>query len=212
MEDMLKDVNAVPGVTGCFLCGSQGDVLASALPAVFDAAILSDVARTMNRTIAGLATARRRKVSEIHLVYEQNRLITKNLTDSYLCILCIRSINLPLLNVATDSIAKKVTGELIEGLRQTPSVPLTLEPPVTQPVNGTFFDNLQKELARAIGPMATLVLDEAIEGLGERRDFFPAEKGTQLVEKLSTEIPDEGKRLRFAEVALAALQEQTKRR
>jgi predicted regulator of Ras-like GTPase activity (Roadblock/LC7/MglB family) len=67
MEDILKDINAVMGVTGSFVCNGEGQVLASALPELFDKTILSTVGRTMAQTMAGLAIARRRKIGDDEL-------------------------------------------------------------------------------------------------------------------------------------------------
>jgi len=112
MEDILKDINAVVGVTGCFICNGEGQVSASALPDLFDETILSTVGRIMAQTVAGLAIARRRKIGDIDLVYDQGRLITKNLGEGCLCILCVRKINVPLLNLTANVAAKKLKTEL----------------------------------------------------------------------------------------------------
>ena len=112
MKGMLNDINAVVGVTGCFVCNGEGQVLASALPELFDESILSTVGRTMAQTIAGLATARRRKIGDIDLVYDQGRLIAKNLREGRLCILCVRGINVPLLNLTTNVAAKKLKAKI----------------------------------------------------------------------------------------------------
>ena len=61
MEDILKNINVMVGVTGSFVCKGEGQVLASALPELFDETTLSTVGRTMAQTMAGLATARRLK-------------------------------------------------------------------------------------------------------------------------------------------------------
>jgi predicted regulator of Ras-like GTPase activity (Roadblock/LC7/MglB family) len=61
MEDILKNINVVVGVTGSFVCNGEGQVLASALSDLFDETILSTVGRTMAQTMAGLAIARRLK-------------------------------------------------------------------------------------------------------------------------------------------------------
>jgi predicted regulator of Ras-like GTPase activity (Roadblock/LC7/MglB family) len=108
MEDILKDINAVVGVTGSFVCNDEGQVSASALPDLFDKTILSTVGRTMAQTMAGLATARRRKIGDIDLVYDQGRLITKNIGEGCLCILCVRHINVPLLNLTANVAVKKL--------------------------------------------------------------------------------------------------------
>jgi predicted regulator of Ras-like GTPase activity (Roadblock/LC7/MglB family) len=206
MENILKDINAVIGVTGSFVCNGEGQVSASALPDLFDETILSTVGRTMAQTMAGLTTARRRKIDDIDLVYDQGRLIAKNLGEGCLCILCVRNINMPLLNLTANVAAKKLAARL-KG-RERPSSRRKAKAPTSPPVNAAFLGQLEQELAREIGPMAALVIDEGIEALGESREFFPWDKVTHLVEKVSTEIADEGKRLRFTEATLQALREQ----
>ena len=108
MEDILRDINAVLGVTGCFVCNGEGQVSASALPDLLDETILSTVGRTMAQTMAGLATTRRRKFGDIDLVYDQGRLIAKNLGEGCLCILCVRNINAPLLNLTANVAVKRL--------------------------------------------------------------------------------------------------------
>ena len=208
MEDILKDINAVIGVTGSFVCNGEGQVSASALPDLFDETILSTVGRTMAHTMAGMANARRRKISDIDLVYNQGRLIAKNLGEGCLCILCVRNINMPLLNLTANVAAKKLAARL-KG-RERPSPRREAKAPAGPPVNAAFLGQLEQKLAREIGPMAALVIDEEIEALGESRESFPWDKATHLVEKVSTEIADEGKRLRFTEATLQALREQRK--
>ena len=115
MEDTLEDINAVVGVTGCFVCNGEGQVLASALPDLFDETILSTIGRIMAQTIAGLATARRRKVGDIDLLYREGRVVVKNLKEGCLCILCVRNINVPLLNL-TANVANKKLAEKIQAL------------------------------------------------------------------------------------------------
>ena len=112
MEDILKDINAVMGVIGSFVCNDEGQVLAFALPELFDETILSTIGRTMVQTMAALATARRRKIGDIDLVYDQGRLIAKNLGQGCLCILCVRDINVPLLNLTANVAAKKLKTEV----------------------------------------------------------------------------------------------------
>jgi predicted regulator of Ras-like GTPase activity (Roadblock/LC7/MglB family) len=206
MEDILKDINAMIGVTGSFVCNDEGQVSASALPDLFDETILSTVGQTMAQTMAGLTTARRRKIGDIDLVYDQGRLIAKNLGEGCLCILCVRNINMPLLNLTANVAAKKLAARL-KG-RERPSSRRKAKAPASPPVNAAFLGQLEQELAREIGPMAALVIDEGIEALGESKEFFPWDKVTHLVEKVSTEIADEGKRLRFTEATLQALREQ----
>ncbi|MEA3459283.1 MAG: roadblock/LC7 domain-containing protein [Chloroflexota bacterium] len=108
MEDILEDINAVVGVTGCLVCDEEGEVLARALPGVFDETMLSVVSRTAAQTVAGLHTARRKKVGDIDLIYTEGRLIVKNLGRGCLCILCVPRINVPLLNLTAKVAARKL--------------------------------------------------------------------------------------------------------
>ena len=199
MDRLLEDINAVVGVTGCFVCNKEGQVLASALPDLFDETILSTVGRTMAQTMAGLETARRRKIGDIELVYDQARFIAKNLREGCLCILCVYNINVPLLNLTTNLAVRKLT----EGLK-------TLSPAETKAkasdrtkvspeltVDGTFFAQMEHELTRVMGPVATLIIDDEVAALGADRDSFPRDRMAKLVEKVSSEITDEGKRDSF---------------
>jgi predicted regulator of Ras-like GTPase activity (Roadblock/LC7/MglB family) len=127
MEIILKDINAVVGVTGSFVCDGEGQVLAKALPGVFDEAMLSPVGRTMAQTIAGLRIARRRKVGDLDLLYDQGRLIVKSVEEGCLCILCVRRINVPLLNLTANVAVRK----LEEKIRSTKST--TIAEPVAKP-------------------------------------------------------------------------------
>jgi len=156
MEDILKDINAVVGVRGSFVCNGKGQVLASTLPALFDQTILSTVGRTMAQTVAGLATARRRKIGDIDLVYDQGRLIAKNLREGCLCILCVRHINVPLLNLTANVTTKKLSSSLRAGEIGPEEVVEVKPPPVAKlrqlaqeimgETGGVLFDS---ELAKA---------------------------------------------------------------
>jgi predicted regulator of Ras-like GTPase activity (Roadblock/LC7/MglB family) len=109
MEEILKSINDVVGVMGCFVCDNEGQVLACAIPGLFDDAILASIGRIMAQTLEGLSMARRRKASEIDLVYTQGRFIAKNLGSICLFILCTRNINVPLLNLTANSAARKLS-------------------------------------------------------------------------------------------------------
>jgi predicted regulator of Ras-like GTPase activity (Roadblock/LC7/MglB family) len=118
VKRILKEINTVVGVAGSYICDNEGQLLAEDMPELFDESILSNVGRIITQTLAGLAIARRRKIAEIDLIYDQSRFIAKNLGEGCLCILCTRNINLPLLNLTATVAAKKLlpllkTGEKI---------------------------------------------------------------------------------------------------
>ncbi len=75
--------------------------------------------------------------------------------------------------------------------------------PIT--VDQAFMDRMVRELARAMGPLADLVVDDEIEKLGEKRGQFPRDRIPDLVECVSVEIRDDSKRLAFQQVMLDAI-------
>lgn len=108
METILKDINAVVGVTGSFVCDGEGQIVAKLMPNSFDDNLLSPVGRTMAQTIAGLKIAQRCKIGDIDLVYDEGRIIVKSIDEGCLCILCVKRVNTPLLNLTVNVAAKKL--------------------------------------------------------------------------------------------------------
>jgi hypothetical protein len=56
---------------------------------------------------------------------------------------------------------------------------------------------VDEELAKALGPIVSVIVDDQIAEMGEQRDAFPRNMAAELVEAVSPEIADEGKRVRF---------------
>ncbi len=208
MKSILEDINAVVGVTGCFICNGEGQVLASALPKLFDETILPTVGQTMAQTMAGLATARRRKIDDIDLVYDQSRLIIKNLGEGCLYILCVRNINVPLLNLTANLGVRKLTERLkaLSSAETKVKAPDRAKVAPTLTVDGTFFTQMEHELTKVMGPVATLIIDDEVAALDADKDAFPRHRVAALVEKVSSEIADERKRANFQQAMLKAIE------
>ena len=198
MKNILEDINAVVGVTGCFVCGSEGEVLASMLPGVFDGEAVSAAGWTAMQTVLGLQTTRRRRVNELDLLYREGRIIVKSLGEGCLGILCVRNINIPLLNLTANLAARKLKTKL-----KAPSPAEKVPPELT--IDGTFFAQMEHELTKVMGPVATLVIDDEMAALGAAKDSFPRDRVAELVEKISAEITDEGKRASFQQTMLEAM-------
>jgi predicted regulator of Ras-like GTPase activity (Roadblock/LC7/MglB family) len=132
MENILKDINAVVGVTGSFVSNEDGYVLSRLMPSVFDDQMLSNVSRTMAQTIAGLKIAQQSEVGNIDLLYNDGRLIVKDVGEGCLCILCVKRINVPLLNLTANVAVKKLQGKLKEA-EPIASPEVTPQEPETEP-------------------------------------------------------------------------------
>jgi hypothetical protein len=64
-----------------------------------------------------------------------------------------------------------------------------------------FLSSLERELILAVGPLAPMLLIEALKDLEETPELFTTDKITILLEKLSNAIPAEENRLRFQQAA-----------
>jgi predicted regulator of Ras-like GTPase activity (Roadblock/LC7/MglB family) len=198
VKSVLEDINAVVGVTGCFVCSSEGEILASVLPGVFDGEAISAAGWTAMQTVLGLQTTRRRRVNELDLLYREGRIIVKSLGESCLGILCVRNINIPLLNLTANLAARELKKRL-----KAPSPAEKVPPELT--VDETFFAQMEHELTKVMGPVATLIIDDEMAALGAAKDSFPRDRVAELVEKISSEITDEGKRASFQQTMLEAI-------
>ena len=72
-------------------------------------------------------------------------------------------------------------------------------------IDEKFFEKIEKEFTNVMGPMAPVIIDEAIDELGETRNAFPQDKIAALVEKISHEILEEEKKLQFSQIMLESL-------
>lgn len=137
MDELLRDLGGIVGVQGACVFDSDGKVLASSLEAQLSSGSLEIVGRTFSRTLEALKVARRRKVQDIDLLYESGRLVVKNLGDGCLVIQCSQSINVPLLNLTANVVARKLQ-ERIKGKAAAaapqPAAPATRPPVAAAPV------------------------------------------------------------------------------
>lgn len=202
MENILKEINAVMGVTGCFVCNNDGEIISSTLPAQFDETSLSNIGLTMLQTIAGMEKIRRRKVGDIVLVFKQYSFIAKNFGDGCLYIFGARNINVALLNL-TANLAVKRLSEKIKTTKPTEKKVKPLETDMVlsgSSVNGTFFTQFEYELTRVMGPVAPFIIENELIAMSIERESFPQDRLPELLEKVGNAIADAGKKANFLEI------------
>jgi len=157
MEETLSRICAVAGVRGCFVYDGAGRVRASAPAGRFDEQALERVGRTLSQTTAGLIISRRRKIQEIDLLYSGGRLIVKPLAEGCLCVICARTMNVPLLNLTTNVAARKLTEAMKSGAPEVEASPTLREAPPPQAV---AVDQVLEKIADAypdiVGPISDL--------------------------------------------------------
>jgi hypothetical protein len=68
-----------------------------------------------------------------------------------------------------------------------------------------FFQALTTAVADAMGPLAEVIVDDAVEGMGFTRATLPREAVSTLCERIAAEIRDDAHRVRFQQTMLSML-------
>lgn len=69
-------------------------------------------------------------------------------------------------------------------------------------LSSEFMDMVTRELSKACGPIAGLLVEDAAEDMGVIVDQVPADRAAELIEMLAREIPREEKRVAFQQAML----------
>jgi len=215
VQAILDDIGALMGVTGSFVCGRDGGLLGRAMPAGMDDAGLTGVGRSLMQTFNGLEVDRRKRATEFDLVFKQGQLLVKNLGGGCLCVLCTRQANVAMVNMTTNMAARKLKDVLGTAAPPVPVSPpaastpapssaaVTSAPPsaAAGTLDAALVTQIEHELARVVGPVAMLAVDDAVAGLGCTRQTLPSNALPAWIERLGAEIADTAKRTQFVRAA-----------
>jgi hypothetical protein len=87
---------------------------------------------------------------------------------------------------------------LDQGLIETVRKPAAL-------VDKIFLPSLRMNLARLIGPMADIVVEDCVAELKLDVSAIPVEQAAEVINRVALEIPDEDGRIRFKKAMIAIL-------
>lgn len=214
MEAILREVTAAVGVTAAFVCSGAGKVEARVVPGEVSPQALEMVARTLVQTLGGIELARKRKVGDLDLGFAGGRLLVKNLAPGCLCILTVKRVNIPLVNMTANVAVKKLKELRKEppaepasdvpaaaSARQAPPAVPAVSPAAAARADGRVLAQIEHELSRALGSEAQLVLYYEIAAMGVSKAAFPRAYLGDLVERVSGEIDDPARRAEFLEAS-----------
>jgi predicted regulator of Ras-like GTPase activity (Roadblock/LC7/MglB family) len=110
MQDILRHINSVEGVIGSAVFNEKGAVLSHAFPPLIDAVTLKKTAELALEFLHGLQITQ--TLDLLDLRYGEGRIIIKTFPGAILCLLCTKSINLPVLTITLNLAAKKLEAQL----------------------------------------------------------------------------------------------------
>lgn len=200
MQDVLRQLGAIPGVIGALACGPHGELLASAFPPLFDELALHQVAGLFSDETAGL----RRLAGPggvLDVRYARGRALAKPFAQGTVLLLATHAADVQLLGISLEQAARRLDGA------PRPTAPAAHAPGAAAPTAvpaevAAAREPLQELLVSHIGPVGELVLAEAwaawtAAGPPTR------ERLARLVDDLAREVDDEGDRGRFVAAARA---------
>ncbi|MBW1785311.1 MAG: MarR family transcriptional regulator [Deltaproteobacteria bacterium] len=89
-----------------------------------------------------------------------------------------------------------------------------LEQGLIEPVEGAvplltrdFFHYLNAELSMAVGPLAEILIEDAVEDMGFTLTGFPRHRAAELIDSLARQVPREEKRIEFQQAMLRRIHE-----
>ncbi len=191
MEEIVKRIGAIPGIIEVFLSDREGKLLASSLKEERGEEEVAKASSILARSIFGLEGIGER-VEEIEVNFKKEKALIKNLQGGILCLFHSQKINPVLLRLSTGLQILDLKNRLQGG--ETPSS--------QKPQDGgdeEWWMVLERELKRAIGPIAGYILEEKRVNL---RGLLDARGKENIVEELLGEIPTEEKREKFKREAL----------
>jgi|CXWK01.1.fsa_nt_gi hypothetical protein len=97
----------------------------------------------------------------------------------------------------------KIISRLHElGLIELVAVQMAEPAPAADFVDDGFIAAVEADLIQAIGPMASIVVEDCAEQMGHGRGSIPKDAVPELIERLANEIPDSARRTKFQEAML----------
>ena len=72
-------------------------------------------------------------------------------------------------------------------------------------VGENFFLKVENEFKRAVGPMASVIIDDKMEEFGNTRSSFPQDQILSFIEALGEEVPRDGQKKEFIRVMMEVL-------
>jgi predicted regulator of Ras-like GTPase activity (Roadblock/LC7/MglB family) len=220
VQAILGDIGALMGVTGSFVCGRDGALVGRAMPGLTEDGSLATIGRALMRTLDGLEADRHKRPTELDFVFKNGLLLVKNLGSGCLCVLCGRNANVAMVNMTANMAARKLKDTLAAGPgtaapaapTPAPVAPAAPTPaPVVAPILAAdtggptvaleLVTQIEHELARLVGPVAMLAVDDAVGGLNCTRQTLPSGALGAWIERLGAEIADAAKRAQFIHAA-----------
>jgi len=179
MDSLLKEINMLPGVFGCFVYTGNQELAAAKLPPIFKENTIKTMGNLLTRTIK-MGSIANLDIDAIEFKFDVSLLIVKPLKQgSILVMICEPAVNKSLINMTTAMLTNDIQASIDKGpMPQAKKSPpqviqaTTAAPRQEQPKKqeaeidsalAPILENIKDALAYAIGPIAGQIMLATIE-------------------------------------------------
>ena len=106
MENILKEINELPGVRGSFVCDGNGVVISSAMPEIYNKEV-ENIGREVIQVIA-LLQILREETDIIDFLFSDGRILVNGLTDFSLIVFCEPNIDISMVRLKSNVILAEI--------------------------------------------------------------------------------------------------------
>ncbi|MDD3813008.1 MAG: hypothetical protein PHZ02_00055 [Desulfocapsaceae bacterium] len=216
MDSLLKEINMLPGVFGCFVYTGNQELAAAKLPPIFKENTIKTMGNLLTRTIK-MGTMANLDMASIDFKFDVSLLIVKPLAEgAILVMVCEPAVNKSLINMTISMLINDIQTAVNKGpatIAQSPAQPeggmqtQTAPAPPQEPIQkkqeaeidaalAPILEKIKDALAYAIGPIAGQVMKDIIEVWAEQgptsKQQLPA-----LAKLLCQEINDKELEIEF---------------
>ena len=200
MKAILDDLNAVAGVTGAFVCDEAGKVVEASMQQPLPSETLASVGRTVAQ--AGDGISLKGQGQDLELVFDSGVIVVKAVDGGFLCIVCSQRVNIPMLNLAANMAVRQLRRQIQSAGANALQAAAVIDGPT---VDAGKMAAVEHELAIAVGPVAALIVDDALNALHASRQTLRTSQVAALLDQLQAGIDDPAKRQTFRKSADAIL-------
>jgi hypothetical protein len=181
MDSLLKEINMLPGVFGCFVYTGNQELAAAKLPPIFKDNTIKTMGNLLTRTIK-MGTMANMGIDAIEFKFDVSLIIVKPLENgAILVMVCEPAVNKSLVNMTTAMLLGDIQNAINKGPIQTqksqPQVAAAAVPRREQPKKqeaeidaalAPILESIKDALAYAIGPIAGQVMLATIEAWAQQ--------------------------------------------
>jgi predicted regulator of Ras-like GTPase activity (Roadblock/LC7/MglB family) len=182
MDSLLKEINMLPGVFGCFVYTGNQELVAEKLPPSFKADTIMTMGNLLTRSIK-MGTMTNLDLTSIEFKFDESLLIVKPLAEGAVLVMaCEPAVNKSLLNMTISMLINDIQNAINKAPTAIAQPPTQTETMQTQTISAASAEPVREHreaeidaalapvlvaikgaLAYAIGPIAGQIMEETIE-------------------------------------------------